>query len=320
MRPHIAEVMDEIYESLSFGMGRINDEPVEHPLFEDDPAWDVEVAANLRQLARRQLGTIGSGNHYVDLLVDDNRRVWCGVHFGSRGLGHKLATHFIKAGGGKDDMHTEPVRFGTKTDLGQEYIACMKLAGRYAYAGRDWVCTKVAQLLGAEVLQSVHNHHNFAWLETHEDESIWVVRKGATPCWPGQRSFIGGSMGDISVIVEGKESSESAASLSSTIHGAGRVMSRTRARGRRRWKRSRKGTKRLVKSTRGEITDEMMRDWIQKFNQVKLRGGGTDESPHVYKRLPDVLEHHKEALEILHVLTPIGVAMAGEGVEDPFRD
>ena len=98
----ISSIMDEIFDTLSFGIGRKNDERVDHPLFADDPAWAIEVAANLKRLAREQLGTIGSGNHYVDLFLDEERRVWCGAHFGSRGLGHSLATHFIKAGGGKE--------------------------------------------------------------------------------------------------------------------------------------------------------------------------------------------------------------------------
>ena len=78
---------------------------------------------------------------------------------------------------------------------GQDYIAAMKLAGRYAYAGRDWVCDRVAKILGARILDSVHNHHNFAWRETHQGRDLWVVRKGATPAFPGQKGFVGGSMG-----------------------------------------------------------------------------------------------------------------------------
>ena len=320
VRPQLAEIMDEIYTSLSFGVGRVNDEEVAHPLFEDDPAWDLEVAAELKDLARRQLGTIGSGNHYVDLLSDGDGLLWCGVHFGSRGLGHKLASHFIKAGGGKDGMQVEPVVLQADSFLGREYIACMKLAGRYAYAGRNWVCDKVAALLGGRIVQSVHNHHNFAWQEVHGGQSMWVVRKGATPCWPGQRSFIGGSMGDISVIIEGKSSAEAPLALHSTVHGAGRVMSRTRARGKHKWKRGRQGKKQLIKVSEGEISEEMMRQWIRDFNNVELRGGGTDESPQVYKRLSEVLEYHQDSFAIKHVLHPIGVAMAGGDIFDPFRD
>lgn len=315
VKKHIGSIMDRIQQHISFGIGRTNKETVEAELFEDDPAWDIEVAGGLKDMARKQLGTVGSGNHYVDLFVDEQERIWCGVHFGSRGLGHKLASHFIRAGGGRDGMMVEPVRLRVDSDLGDQYLACMRLAGRYAYAGRDWVCDRVAAIIGANILDSVHNHHNFAWRETHGDRDLWVVRKGATPCFPNQRSFIGGSMGDISVIIRGREAAESSASLYSTVHGAGRTMSRTAAAGKRRWKGGR-----LVQRTEGQISRTMMEDWIRDFNSVELRGAGTDESPHVYKRLDEVLSYHAESLSIEDTLMPIGVFMAGDGEFDPYRD
>ncbi len=179
VRARIKPIMDDLWRMLSFGVGRNNAEPVDHDLFYDDPAWRLPVAAALKATARAQLGTIGSGNHYVDLFTDEQDRVWVGVHFGSRGLGHKLATHFIKAGGGKDGIHVDPVLLDAASDLGREYVACMTLAGRYAYAGRDWVCERVARLLGARIEEEVHNHHNFAWEEEHDGRTLWVVRKGA---------------------------------------------------------------------------------------------------------------------------------------------
>ena len=245
--------MDDLWRTLSFGIGRKNPEPVDHELFDDDPAWDIPEAAALRDLARSQLGTIGSGNHFVDLFVDELGRVWVGVHFGSRGLGHKLATHFIKAGGGTDGMHVDPVVLDADSDLGREYLACMHMAGRYAYAGRDWVCARVARLLGARIVEEVHNHHNFAWRERHFGQDLWVVRKGATPAFPGQRGFVGGTMGDISVIIEGLDGPESELALRSTIHGAGRVMSRTQAAGKSRFKRGRR-----IQLTEGKISRKMM--------------------------------------------------------------
>ncbi|MGQ0720002.1 MAG: RtcB family protein [Candidatus Eiseniibacteriota bacterium] len=314
LRARLPRIMDDIAGTLSFGVGRTNREDVPHALLEDDPAWDVPVAAKLRTLAREQLGTIGSGNHYVDVFTDELERVWVGVHFGSRGLGHKLATHFIRAGGGKDGMFVDPVLLRADGPLGREYLACMELAGRYAYAGRDWVCTRVARLLGAAILEEVHNHHNFAWRERHDGQDLWVIRKGATPAFPGQRGFVGGSMGDLSVIVEGIDGPDARAALRSTVHGAGRVMSRTRAAGRRRWRGGRAG-----RSGGGEISRDMMLAWLAPLG-VELRGAGTDESPHCYKRLPDVLAAHSESIRIVHRLTPLGVAMAGEDEFDPFRD
>lgn len=313
VRNNIAAIMDDIFAGISFGVGRKNKDAPDHALFED-AAWKIPAIGRLYDLARQQLGTVGSGNHYVDLFVDEKDHVWCGVHFGSRGLGHRIATHYIKAGGGKDGMFVDPVLLDVDSALGQDYLAGMKLAGRYAYAGRDWVCRRVAGILGARVIEEVHNHHNFAWQEDHEGTKYWIVRKGATPAFPDQLSFVGGTMGDNSVILRGLDSPESRQALYSTVHGAGRVMSRTRAAGKRSW---RKG-----KSTRlssGEITRGMMMSWVREKG-VELRGAGTDESPHCYKRLDDVLKWHRDTVEIVHTLTPIGVAMAGEDEFDPYKD
>lgn len=314
VRSFIKEIMDDIWNQVSFGIGRKNAEEVDHPLFHDDPAWEIPVVKKLKGLAREQLGTVGSGNHYVDLFVDEQERVWCGVHFGSRGFGHHLATHFIKAGGGKDGINVEPVLLHADSPLGQEYIAAMKLAGRYAYAGRDWVCQKVANILGARIVDEVHNHHNFAWREIHGDQELWVVRKGATPAFPGQRSFVGGTMAEPAVILAGIDSEESRRALYSTVHGAGRVMSRTRAAGKRKWVKGRP-----VVVTEGAVSRKMMMNWVRQAG-VELRGAGTDESPHCYKRLDEVLDYHKNTVRILHTLTPIGVAMAGEDERDPYKD
>ena len=311
VRAHIKTIMDDIWSHLSFGIGRKNNVRVDHDLF-DDPAWKIQAVAPLKRTASEQLGTIGSGNHYVDLLEDEQGRLWIGVHFGSRGLGHKTATYFLEAGGAKDSIDADPLVLHVDSHLGADYLACMTLAGRYAYAGRDWVCSEVARLLGANILDEVHNHHNYAWRETHQGQEMWVVRKGATPAFPGQRGFVGGSMGDISVILEGVESEESELALYSTVHGAGRVMSRTAARG----KINRK-TGQVISP--GQVSRAMMMAWI-KQQGVELRGAGTDESPHCYKRLPDVLAHHSPTIRILHTLQPVGVAMAGENEFDPYKD
>lgn len=305
---HINRIMDDIFSKISFGIGQNNNTQVDHELF-DDLAWKLFPAKSKKQMAQNQLGTVGSGNHYVDLFADEQDRVWVGVHFGSRGLGHTIAKHFIEAGGGNDGMYVPPVILHERSALGQDYLPQMELAGKYAYAGRDWVCAKVARILKAKIVEEVHNHHNFCWKETHGGEDFWVVRKGATPAFPGQKGFVGGSMGDISVILEGVENPDAAESLYSTVHGAGRVLSRTQAAGKRR-KGKREG---------GQVSRQMMEKWVKEAG-VTLRGAGTDESPHCYKRLPGVLKSHEGTVKILHTLRPIGVAMAGENELDPYRD
>jgi tRNA-splicing ligase RtcB len=312
VRNNIGRIMDDIWRTISFGVGRNNNERVEHSIFEKDhPGWQTHPARGLKQMAANQLGTVGSGNHYVDLFADENDRVWIGVHFGSRGLGHKIATYFLEAAGAKDGMDVEPCVLSVHSDLGAQYLEAMKLGGEYAYAGRDWVCARVASLLGATILEEVHNHHNFAWLEEHGGEKLWLVRKGATPAFPGQRGFVGGSMGDQSVILEGVESKLGEETLYSTVHGAGRVMGRREAKGK--W--NKKGE--CVQP--GKVTQSMMHEWVKREG-VELRGAGLDESPHCYKRLPEVLEHHAGTVRILHTLTPLGVAMAGANEFDPYKD
>jgi tRNA-splicing ligase RtcB len=313
VKANIKPIMDDIWRTLDFGVGRVNSSegPTDHELFDSD-LWDGPLLKPLKQMAQGQLGTIGSGNHFVDLFSDELGRAWVGVHFGSRGLGHKTATHFLKAGGASDNMDAAPLVLPMSSDLGADYYQHMLLAGRYAYAGRDWVCGKVAALLGARILSEVHNHHNFGWIESHHGKDIMVVRKGATPAFPGQLGFVGGSMGDVSVILQGVESSASEEALYSTVHGAGRVLSRTAARGKINYK-----TKEVIAP--GLISQEMMMEWIGKMG-VELRGAGTDESPQAYKRLPEVLAHHKDTIHILHTLTPLGVAMAGADTVDPFKD
>ena len=318
----LGEIGDEIQSTLSFGIGRTNrsgDAPTDHPLFQAD-AWESLPRKDrepLREKARSQLGTIGSGNHYVDVFADEEDRVWVGVHFGSRGLGHTVASGFMALGQGQPWGARVPEKeslFELSKPLGQDYWTLMELAGTYAYAGREWVARKVVGILGGEEQELVHNHHNFAWREQHGGREFVVIRKGATPAFPGQRGFVGGSMGDDAVILEGASagSDRQQAALFSTVHGAGRVMSRTEARG----KIHRKSGKVLKP---GKVTWEMLRDWLSRRGVI-LKGGGLDEAPHAYRRLDEVLAAQGDTVRVLHRLRPLVVVMAGADEFDPYRD
>jgi tRNA-splicing ligase RtcB len=315
----IAPVMDTLWRALSFGVGRRNDERVDHPVIDAIARSPVKPQRKLLSLAREQLGTIGSGNHYVELFEDRaDGSLWIGVHFGSRGFGHRTASGFLALAKGRafeervseGGMDAAPSILSLHQPLGQDYVAAMALAGDYAYAGREWVIGKVLSILGTCEVQRVHNHHNFAWQETHHGETLWVVRKGATPAFPGQRGFIGGTMGDDAVIVRGVDSPASKAALYSTVHGAGRVMSRSEARGKRR------GGK-VLKAGR---VDWKKWQWRLKEQGIEVRGGGADEAPECYKHLPDVLAEHEGTIAIEHTLRPVGVAMAGANEFDPYKD
>ena len=310
VRNRILPLLKDISRRVSFGLGRTTGKKgnIEHPIFDDVDAWKDADVEHLRQLAETQMLTCGTSNHYVDLMYEvgdeadlDKAPVWIGVHFGSRGMGFKSTTQYLNRAGGKEGMFIAPTVLRTDSELGQRYVLAMQLAGRYAYANREAVIHEIRRILGAREVEMIHNHHNFAWLEEHGGQKLWVVRKGATPAFPGQRGFIGGSMGDDAVIVEGIDSEKSRASFYSTIHGAGRVMSRTEA--------------------KKSFTRNQMEAWLRERG-VTLIGGGVDESPMSYRRLDDVLPHHEGTIKILHRLHPFGVIMAedAERRSDPYHE
>jgi tRNA-splicing ligase RtcB len=319
---------DEIAATLSFGVGCSNqadDAPTDHALFEAE-AWEAVPARErkaLREKARDQLGTVGSGNHYVDVFADEEGAIWVGVHFGSRGFGHTVASGFLALSQGNKWGERPPERevlLDLTAPIGEDYWALMNLAGRYAYAGREWVARKVVRLLGGREVELVHNHHNFAWKEKHDGDELVVVRKGATPAFPGQLSFVGGSMGDDSVILRGvaiddrddPRAVDQRGALYSTVHGAGRVMSRTAAAGK-----THRKTGRVLQE--GKISPEMMHAWVREKGVI-LKGGGLDEAPQAYRRLPEVLEAQRGTIDVVHTLRPLIVVMAGPNEFDPYKN
>jgi tRNA-splicing ligase RtcB len=239
-----AAIADLLWNNLSFGLGRANDENVDHPIIDYIARANFKPQRKLLQKARAQLGTIGGGNHYVDLFADEDDWVWLGVHFGSRGFGYQTAEGFHALHAGKrfmdrvpeGGMDAPPTLLKLGTELATDYIEAQELALGYAYAGRNWVCAKVCRLLGVtSPVMEIHNHHNYASKENHFGEDLWVVRKGATKANPGQLGFVGGSVKDISAIVSGIDSEKSQKALYSTIHGAGRLMGRKEAGGSYKW-------------------------------------------------------------------------------------
>jgi tRNA-splicing ligase RtcB len=360
--PHaeMEKLADEIHRRISFGMGRKNSEPADSPVFSRINLSPVSKQRQMITMAQEQLGTVGSGNHYVDVFEDEAGCVWVGVHFGSRGFGHKTATGFLNIAHGRawgdtkgEDMDAPPALLDIHQPSGEDYIEAMHIAGEYAYAGREAVVAKVLDILGAEAEWSVHNHHNFAWRERHGGEDYWVVRKGATPAFPGQRGFVGGSMGDISVILCGVESEASKEALYSTVHGAGRVMSRTEAAGKQKWikawccgQRDCDGALPVRNTPRGADGSNPKcpkcgsrtnkRTWMERLKTglvdfdaeksklvergIILRGAGADEAPPVYRPLQSVLDAHEGTIAIAHVLQPRIVVMAGGDEYDPYKD
>lgn len=351
-----ARVMDDIWDHISFGVGRHNRERVEHPILDEIAECAHPFQKGLAQLAASQLGTVGGGNHYVDMFHDEQGWLWIGVHFGSRGFGHKTCSWIFQELDTKDGMDVPPVVLPANSELGVLYIDAMERAGRYAYAGREWVVGKILSFFDAHVTKTVHNHHNFAWREMHFGQPWWVHRKGATPAANGQLGFVGSTMGEPSVILYGEDSMKSQQALYSTVHGAGRVMSRTAAAGKTKVRKfwscefhsdpvevpigqtpkyvqnadtptppCPKCGRCMSRGERTEVISAPLVDFQEETAKlralgVELRGGAADEAPPAYKRLNEVLAYHKGTVGIMHTLTPIGVAMAGRETVDPYRD
>jgi len=324
----VSKVMTEIFNQISFGVGQKNNDKPQHEVFDLIDKADYKPARKLLNLAKEQLGTVGSGNHFIDLFKDEEDYLWIGVHFGSRGFGHSITSGFISLAKGEEfekrinegSMDSPPILFELNSELGIDYFSSMNIAGEYAYAGRNIVVNKVLKILdNPEVLFEVHNHHNFAWTEKHNDEDYCVVRKGCTPAFPGQYGFIGANMFDNSVIIKGVEHEDSKKALYSTVHGAGRIMSRTQAAGKKKWQKNEKGIKVPVRISEGLVNFDNVKQRMRE-NNIVLKGAGADEAPECYKKLTEVLGYMSNNIEILHTLTPIGVAMAGEETFDPYKD
>lgn len=357
LKPVLPAIMDRIFAEVSFGLGGAGGVD-DHPVFDVIKGAHYGPVKDMLSKARTQLGTVGGGNHYVDLFEDESGRVWIGVHFGSRGFGWLIGAGFMSLAqggtfdqkpkeGGHGEDEVPPYVLRLDSSLGHLYMDSMRIAGEYAYAGRETVISQVLGILGAETFgEPVHNHHNFAWMEEHNGEKFCVVRKGATPAAPGQKGFVGASMGEFAVILEGVDSEESVASLRSTVHGAGRAMSRVKAAGKekKRWTcETRECDWRQLPGTHKPEdglcpvcgTDKLVKRWIReaegvidwqatlkdlKAKGIELRGANAEEAPGAYKRLSDVLAHHDGTVRILHTLTPLGVAMAPGDLRDPYKD
>ena len=295
--------MDTIVDRIAFGVGRRNDEPVDHPVL-DASAPDSLRSASLTSLAAKQLGTVGAGNHYVDLFADETTSSGSACTSARAASATRRPRAFLDAGrrakGGMDVA--PPILRASTSDLGQDYIAAMTLAGRYAYAGRDWVvrprCSRSCWRDGYWKRSTT--------ITTSRGASARAARlvggpQGLHAGLPGQQGFVGWSMGEPCVILEGGSRRRRAA-LYSTVHGAGRRLSRTQANGK-------KGRPGLIDcpTVQADLRER----------GIELRGGAADEAPDAYKRLDEVLADHGDTIRVLHRLEPIGVAMAGADTSIP---
>jgi len=312
-----AELDKALDRGTLFGTGKAWEKPHDHDVIDED--WTVSaVTREMRDTAWRQLGTSGSGNHFVEwgiIEVDEplnisgdtngdaggsalppGRYVALLSHSGSRGAGARTCKRYSEIAqrqlpqSYKDDKQLRHLAWlSLDEEAGQEYWAAMNLMGRYAAANHEVIHRNVLGLAGAEELAVVENHHNFAWKEMHNGREMIVHRKGATPAGEGVLGVIPGNMADPAYLVRGRGE---ATSLASASHGAGRRMSRTAAKNAFNWK--------------------MWDDYLSDRN-VRLLAGGIDEAPGAYKNIDEVMAAQTDLVDVLGRFHPKIVMMCDDG-------
>lgn len=296
---------ESLWNETAFGMGAkwTGSKRASHPVL-DDSTWDAtRQLQTLHDTAYAQLGTSGTGNHFVEWGSFRLQEEMFGLkpgeylallsHSGSRGVGAKIADRFSKLAMEKHPELDKSVRhlawLALESEDGQEYWLSMELAGKFASANHFIIHKRVAAAVGLKEIAVVENHHNFAWAETLSDgRQVIVHRKGATPAGIGVLGVIPGSMGDAGYVVRGRGVRES---LESASHGAGRLMSRKAA----------------LNSISRSIRDEYLKE-----RGVTLLGGGIDESPQAYKPVDKILAAQHDLVEVVGKFTPKIVRMADE--------
>jgi tRNA-splicing ligase RtcB len=292
-------------KGTKFGTGKTWKRPYHHEVLDED--WTVTaITRQVRDKAVKQLGTSGSGNHFVEwglvTLPQSEFDIEAGTyvallsHSGSRGPGAQTCRRYTDIARQnapskiRDDVQLRHLCWlDMDSEAGQEYWLAMNLMGRFASANHEVIHRNVVKLAGAQPLATIENHHNFAWKENHNGQDVYVHRKGATPAGVGDLGVIPGNMADACFIVRGKGNPDS---LNSASHGAGRRMSRTAAKKKFNW---------------AEWRDHL------RHKNVRLLAGGLDEVPGAYKNIHDVMAAQTDLVEIVGQFMPKIVMMCGDG-------
>ena len=300
-RDKVQAIVDKIYDRVPVGFTH-HKEAQENPLFQDLTRWNkTEVCKREFFSAQKQIGTLGGGNHFIEIQRGSDGHVWFMIHSGSRNLGKqvaeyyndkavKLCTMFKQEEIAKQDLAFLPI--GTR-EAG-DYINEMKLCLDFAFENRKMIATSIKKVFleefpHAEFVQEINIHHNYAAVEEHYNRKVWVHRKGATLARENTTGIIPGSQGTSSYIVQGLGNESS---LQSCSHGAGRCMSRSRA------------MKDLDLAHEQEILNSQ--GIVHRMNEQAL----LDEAPSAYKNIDEVMESQKDLVKILVKLTPLGVVKA----------
>jgi tRNA-splicing ligase RtcB len=295
-------IMD--HTKFGAGHGYLKHERADHAVLANKAFETNDFIRQLKDKAWTQLGSSGGGNHFVEfgvmefkeadveLGIEKGRYVALLTHSGSRGLGATIADHYTKLAKKLCSLPYEAQNLaymGLDTAEGQEYWLAMNLAGDYASACHEVIHEKISRALGAERLAMVENHHNFAWKELYKGEEVIVHRKGATPAAKGVLGIIPGSMATPGFLVRGKGKEEA---IQSASHGAGRLMSRTKA----------------IKTIARKDLKSMLSD-----HRITLIGAGLDEAPMAYKNIHEVMAAQEDLVDIIASFSPKIVRMADDG-------
>ena len=266
--------------------------------YEKSSIWNQKAIIN-------QLGTLGGGNHFIELQKDDSGFVWIMIHSGSRNIGNKIATTYIKAAKALKNAPEDLEYFEVDSPMGQDYLKHMTFATNFAYMNRMIMIKALQKVLYKDMYHigrahpnfyaGTNIHHNYVNLETHFGEEVWVHRKGATRVSSGITGIIPGSMGSSSYIVQGTDNPDS---YNSCSHGAGRCMSRTAARGK--VDRKAGGFKSEGTLSVEDFKNDMTGIYTKDIDREHL-----DEAPRAYKPIDEVMENQKDLVNILVKLTPI---------------
>ena len=287
-----------------FGVGVVHERPQSHAVMDRD--WSItRVTRERKDRAWKQLGTSGSGNHFVEfgLLTLDQRDEELDMdagsyvallsHSGSRGVGAAVCSTYSAIAQARLPKKYRKMGRLSWLDLdgevGQEYWAAMNLMGEYAAANHEVIHRLVSNLLGAKIISGVENHHNFAWKETYDGQEAVVHRKGATPAGAGVLGVIPGSMADPAFIVRGKGNRDS---LNSAAHGAGRRMSRRQA--------------------KNIFNFKTVKNSLEKQG-IRVLSAGADEVPGVYKNIHEVMQYQADLVDIVARFDPKIVKMCDDG-------
>lgn len=292
----------ELNETTLFGGGRQFETAGKHEVLDRKEFDEIKILKTLQAKAARQLGSSGSGNHFVEfgeieiseedeiLGITPGKYLGLLSHSGSRGLGAIIAGHYTQLARQKRQLPGEAKNLAwlnLDEEEGMEYWSAMNLAGDYASANHHVIHAKIAKQLGRKPIKMVENHHNFAWKEMHDGKEVIVHRKGATPAGKNVLGIIPGSMTAPGYIVKGKGETSS---LSSASHGAGRKLSRTLA--------------------LNSITQNALKNELDKHG-VTLLGGGLDEAPFAYKDIDEVMQSQLHLVEVVGKFIPKIVKMDG---------